>query len=126
MNWKAAAIAVSGLLWGCAPAPPPAQAPPSGAPVAAATPTPPPALPREAHVIALRTVRCADLLNAAEDDRAAGSMVLLGYEAARLGIRSINVGDVEGIETAALAYCAAHPDRPAADAFARGFREIKP
>jgi hypothetical protein len=124
MHRKAAAIGVSVLLCACAQAPPPAQPPPSGAPVVAATPPPP--VPRGEHVIILRTVHCADLLNAAEDDRAAGSMVLLGYEAARLGIRSIDVGDVEGIERAALAFCAEHPDRPAADAFARGFREIKP
>jgi hypothetical protein len=124
MNWKAVAIALSGLLCACAPAAPPAQPPPSAAPAAAATPPPAPAA-TQTHLITIRTVRCADLLNAATDDRAAGSMFLLGYEAARLGIRSIDVAYVEGMETAALDYCTEHPDRPAIDAFSGVFGSRK-
>jgi hypothetical protein len=93
--------------------------------MAASTPAPIPAVTQEAGLITIRQVRCAELLNAAEDDRAAGSTFLLGYEAARLSVSRINVSDVEGMETAALDYCAAHADRPAVDAFARVYEEMK-
>jgi hypothetical protein len=125
MKWTIAAVALSGLLCGCVPAPPPAQSLPSAAPVSAAAPVPAPPVSPGAHIITIRKVPCADLLSATEDDRAAGSTFLLGYEAARLGIRRIDVADVEGIETAALDNCAAHPDQPAANAFARVFEEMK-
>jgi hypothetical protein len=48
-------------------------------------------------------------------------MFYLGYEAARLGKRTIDVNEVEGMETAALDYCADHPDQPAATAFSQVF-----
>jgi hypothetical protein len=49
-------------------------------------------------------------------------MFYLGYTAARRGLRSIDVSDVEGVETDALSYCAAHPGQTAARAYAQALR----
>jgi hypothetical protein len=122
MNGRAVAVFLSGMLFACAPTPPPSGPPP----VASAQPATPASAsqPSESQRLVIRRVSCARLLNAAVDDRAAGSMFYLGYEAARLGISTIDVNEIEGLETAALSYCAGYPDRPAADAFAHAFREL--
>jgi hypothetical protein len=121
MNGRAVAVFLSGMLFACAPTPPPSGPPPVGA---AQPATASASQLGESQGLVIRRVSCARLLNAAVDDRAAGSMFYLGYEAARLGISTIDVSEIEGLETAALRYCAAYPDRPAADAFAHAFREL--
>jgi len=115
-------VLLSGLLGACVPtaptAPPPAQPTSSLAPpAAAAAPT------YESRPVAIRNVTCGALLNAAEDDREAASMFFIGYTAARQKRTKIDVAELDGLEAAALGYCAAHPDRPAAVAFMRSFSE---
>ena len=73
----------------------------------------------EHHVMQVATVPCADLLRATQEDRAAAAMFYLGYGVARLKLVTLDVGYIEGLETAALDECAQHPDRPASAAFAR-------
>ena len=123
-NGKFAVVCLSGLLFACAPVPPPGTAAPGGAPPVAilpATAASVPGPPIGPQIINIRRLSCARLLSAAQNDRAAGSMFYLGYEAARLGKATIDVNEVGGMETAALDYCVDHPDRPAAAAFRQAF-----
>jgi hypothetical protein len=118
MNGKVAVVLLSGMLFACAPAPAPAPAPP---------PPPPPPPVAEApvtaahHVVTIRAVRCDALLNLSEDDRASASMFYLGYTAERRGQKRIDIAEVSGLEAAALGYCAAYPNWPAATAFNKAF-----
>jgi hypothetical protein len=124
MSGETAVVLFSGLLVACAPVPPPGASQPAGAPLVAippATTASAPEPPSGPQIVAIRSLSCARLLSAAQDDRAAGSMFYLGYAAARLGKRTIDVNEVGGMETAALDYCVDHPDRPAADAFRQAF-----
>jgi hypothetical protein len=119
MNGKIAAVFLSCLLFACAPAQPPGGSQQASQATAA---VPPPSAPAPGpQIITIKRLTCARLLGAAQDDRAAGSMFYLGYEASRLGKRTIDVNEVEGMETAALDYCAEHPDRPVTAAFSGVF-----
>jgi hypothetical protein len=122
MNTKAAAVLLSGMLFACAP-PAPAPTP---------SPSPPPAPPPPAaastgevitgrHIVSIRAVSCETLLSLAEDDRASASMFYIGYTASRRNRATIDVAEVSGLEAAALGYCAAYPNWPAATAFNRAF-----
>jgi hypothetical protein len=117
MNAKAAVVLVSGLLFACAPAPAPAPAPPPPA-----APAPESAM-TEHHVVAIRGVRCDALLKLSEDDRASASMFYIGYTASRRGQGKIDVAELSGLEAAALGYCVAHPDWPAATAYSKSFAD---
>jgi len=128
MNGKTAAVLLSGLLVACAQAQPPAAtAPPApaqaGAPAEASVPAP--AAPAESppgdHLVYIRRASCQDLLNLTPEDRAAASMFYIGYQAARLRARSINVGVIPSIQAQAFAYCQEDPDRPVAQAFAEAY-----
>jgi hypothetical protein len=124
MKGTATVVFFAGMLFACAPVPPSNAPPPiAAAPPAASAPAPQP--PDEPRTLAVRTVSCGGVLRATEEDRAAASMFYLGYTASRLGIRTINTGEVEGLVTTALEYCAAHPDRPAVGGFLRAFRESR-
>jgi hypothetical protein len=122
MNKKAAVVLLSGVLFACAPAPPPAPPAPPAAP-----PAPPAApaadAPQEHHIVMIRMVNCEALLMLSEEDRASASMFYLGYTASRRGQRKIDIANVSGLEAAALGYCAAHPAQPAAVAFMRAFAD---
>jgi hypothetical protein len=120
MNKKAAVVLLSGVLFACAPTPPPAPPAPPVAPPA------PPATPAaEAHrIVMIRTVNCEALLELSEEDRASASMFYLGYTASRRGRGKIDIAEVSGLEAAALGYCAAHPDQPAAVAFMKAFADV--
>jgi len=48
-------------------------------------------------------------------------MFYIGYQAARLRARTINVGAIADAEAQADAYCEAHPNRPAVEAFRLAF-----
>src|ERR1700722_12692644 len=120
MNKKAAVVLLSGVLFACAPLPtpappvPPAAPPaPSAAPVAEAPP--------DHRIVAIRTVNCEALLELSEEDRASASMFYLGYTASRRGQGNIDIAEVSRLEAAALGYCAAYPNRPAAVAFMKAF-----
>jgi hypothetical protein len=119
MNTKAAVVLLSGVLFACAqpaPAPTPSPSPP---------PPPPAASTGEVitgrHIVSIRTVSCETLLSLAEDDRASASMFYIGYTASRRRQAKIDVAEVSGLEAAALGYCAAYPNWPAATAFNRAF-----
>jgi len=118
MMAKVAGIASLCLLLAACAAPSPAPPPP---PPEAALPAP---VPAEAgpRVVDLRTLTCASLMNAAQEDRAFGSVFLLGYEAAVTGRRLIDVDRIEGLEKFALEECADNPTMPASLAFARALR----
>jgi len=115
MNAKLAIAGMAGmLLAACAPVPPPA---PTAPPPVATAPAPPPP-PPWAEKIKLSTFTCRDLLAADDDDRAYASMIFLGYRLALAHSGTVVIGEVEGIEEAALAACVASPEMTASRAFA--------
>ncbi len=117
MTAKLAIIALPILLLSaCAPMPPPAPAPPPP-PVAAGPGNPPPAVASDTP-IPIRSFTCADLLGAADDDRASAAMFFIGYRAALAHTRALTINEVEAIEETALSACAASPAMPANRAFA--------
>jgi hypothetical protein len=77
----------------------------------------------EQHIVTIRAVRCDALLKLAEDDRASASMFYIGYTASRRGRARIDVAELSGLEAAALGYCAAYPNWPAATAFNKAFAD---
>jgi hypothetical protein len=77
----------------------------------------------ERHIVAIRTVQCDALLKLSEDDRASASMFYIGYTASRRRQAKIDVAEVSGLEAAALGYCAAYPNWPAATAFNKAFAD---
>ena len=120
MKGKAAIVLLSCTLFACAQpapsAPPPASPPPPAPPAAA-----PPSLAH--NVVTIRAVNCDAFLSLSEDDRASASMFYIGYTASRRGQRRIDIAEVEGLEAAAIGYCAAHPGQPAATAFMKAFSD---
>jgi HdeA/HdeB family len=123
MNGKIGVVLLSGLLFACAQSPPPdtAAAPPPPPPAAAPAPAPVAAAPPANRRVSIRAVRCARLLELPEDDRAAASLFYIGYQASRLGARTINVGRIPDAEARALSYCEASPNRSVADAFRQAY-----
>jgi HdeA/HdeB family protein len=101
-------------------APPPALAP-SPTQVAAAVAAPVPAGNR---YVTIRSARCSTLLGLPEDDRAAASLFYIGYQASRLGARSINVNAIPDAESEAFNYCQTFPNRTVAEAFAKAFLRV--
>jgi len=129
MNGKIAVVLLSGSLLACVQAQPPAAtvaAPPpapASAPtqVAAAVAAPVPAGNR---YVTIRSARCSTLLGLPEDDRAAASLFYIGYQASRLGARSINVNAIPDAESEAFNYCQTFPNRTVAEAFAKAFLRV--
>src|SRR5262249_62385514 len=128
MNGKTPFVLLRGWLFACwkaqppaatVAAPPPAEAPaPVPTQVAAAVPA---AAPAGDRYVTIRSARCQTLLGLPEDDRAAASMFYIGYQASRLGARSINVAAIPETENEALNYCQTFPNRTVAEAFAKAF-----
>ena len=114
MNGKTAIVLLSGLLFACAQTLPGAFAAAPPAPGAAAT------VPTERWV-GIQDAKCERLLQLSKEDRTAASMFYMGFQAARWGARGINVNAIPSVETLALQYCTAFPDRPAAKAFAKAY-----
>lgn len=109
-------------LAACAQAPTPQQeaaAPPSP-PAAVASPARPPDT-SGAQVTPGRwdvdRVRCADLLGADDDDRAAVAMFYYGYLAAMAGIHVIDVTQIDGNVHKVMDQCAAAPSMTVPQAF---------
>jgi len=134
MIGKVAAVLLSGLLFACVQAPPPAAvAPPPPAPAPAPPPpAPPPAAVapgplaeavREERIVDIRGAGCEAFLGLDQDDRIMAAMFYVGYQASRFGSRTINVGRIPSIARLALSYCQDHPGRPVAEAFAQGYRQ---
>jgi hypothetical protein len=78
---------------------------------------------QEHNIVTIRRVNCEALLKLPEDDRASASMFYLGYTASRRRQGKIDIAEVAGLEAAALGYCAAYPDQPAATAFMKAFAD---
>jgi hypothetical protein len=131
-NWISAALLAASLAAcagqpnpappAAAPAPPPpapmAAAPPSGAQVASA--------PSGAQVAPGRwnveRVRCSDLLEASDEDRASAAMFYYGYLAAKAGIHIIDVGRIGGNIAKVMRQCAATPNLTVPQAFREALR----
>ena len=122
MNGKIGVVLLSGLLFACVQAPPPntAAAPPPP-PAVAPAPAPVAEAPPANRFVSIRGARCSRLLELPEDDRAAASLFYIGYQASRLGARTINVGRIPDAEARALSYCEANPNRAAVDAFRQAY-----
>ena len=106
------------LLAACAPpSPPPPAVVPAPPPPAAAPPPPPPEAAPSTAPIPIRTLSCAEMIGASDDDRAAASMFFIGYQAAAAGVRNLSIAQIQAIEGKALSICAAHPALPAVRAF---------
>src|SRR5258705_2102070 len=130
MNGKTAFVLFSGLLSGslcacvqppdatapAAPPPPPVAAPPP-APAPVAEPTP------GDRWVSIQGALCERLLELSPDDRAAAALFYTGYQAARFGSRTINVGAIPNAEEWAESYCAEHPGQPAVEAFRQAYRQ---
>ena len=97
-------------------------------PPAAVAPAPEAALPPQAPRVTseaeiapgrweVERVRCADLLGAAEEDRAAAAMFYYGYLAAKAGIHVIDVNQIEGNIHKVMDQCAANPNITVPQAF---------
>lgn len=125
MNGKPAVVLLSGLLFACVQAPPPA--PPAAPPPMAVAPQPAPAPVAQPtpgnRRVGIQTARCERLLELPPDDRAAASLFYIGYQAARFGSRAINVAAIPDAEKWAESYCAEHPGRPAVEAFRQAYRQ---
>jgi hypothetical protein len=137
MNGKIAVVLLSGLLFACVQAPPPAAvAPPPPVPAPAPPPAPPSAAAvppqgplaeaiREERIVDIRGAGCEALLGLDQDDRIMAAMFYIGYQASRSGSKTINVGRIPNIARLALRYCQAHPERPVAEAFAQAYRQAR-
>jgi hypothetical protein len=118
MNGNTAVVLLSGLLFACTQPPPPTAVPapaPVTPPAAAAEPAP------ANRWVSIRTAKCERLLELPQDDRAAATLFYIGYHAARFQARVINVSAIPTAEAQAYDYCAAHPDRPAVEAFRQAY-----
>jgi hypothetical protein len=122
MNGKIGVVLLSGLLFACVQAPPPntAAAPPPP-PAVAPAPAPVVEAPPANRFVSIRGARCSRLLELPEDDRAAASLFYIGYQASRLGARTINVGRIPDAEARALSYCEASPNQSVANAFRQAY-----
>jgi hypothetical protein len=122
MNGKIGVVLFSGLLFACVQTPPPntAAAPPP-APAVAPPPAPVAEAPPANRFVSIRGARCSRLLELPEDDRAAASLFYIGYQASRLGARTINVGRIPDAEARALSYREASPNQSVANAFRQAY-----
>jgi len=124
MTCRTAILGVLGLaLAACAPAAPPPAPAPAQPPPAAAAPAPE-AL--STAPIPIRSLSCADLLGASDDDRAAASMFFIGFRAALAHVHGLSISQIEAIEETALATCAKNPKLTASTAFAEAVATRKP
>ena len=127
MKGTIAVVVLSGSLLACVQAQPPAAT--VAAPPPAVAPAPPQAAvpvaaPAGNRYVTIRSARCQTLLGLPEDDRAAASLFYIGYQAARLRARSINVNAIPDAESEALNYCQTFPNRTVAEAFAKAFLRV--
>lgn len=101
---------------------------------AAAQPAPPPPAPAPAPSDAqiapgkwnVERVRCADLLGASDEDRAAAAMFYYGYLAAKAGIHVIDVSQIDGNVSKVMSECAASPNLTVPQAFRQALRRRAP
>jgi hypothetical protein len=65
------------------------------------------------------------MLGLSPEDRASASMFYIGYQASRTRASTINVNVIPDMVGLALDYCAEHPDRTVARAFAQAYAETR-
>jgi HdeA/HdeB family protein len=128
MNTTVSAALLALCLGACAAQPAlsetaaPAAPTSSAAPVAAARPS----APSEAQIAPGRwnveRVRCSDLLEASDADRAAAAMFYYGYLAAKAGIHVIDVSRIDGNVAKVMRQCAATPSLTVPQAFRAALR----
>jgi hypothetical protein len=102
-------------------APPPQQAATPPATPLQAAPPPSSRVTSEAQIAPGRwvvdQVRCSDLLGAADEDRETAAMFYYGYLAAKVGIRVIDVNEIDGNVRRVMDRCAAAPNITVPQAF---------
>jgi HdeA/HdeB family len=106
-------------LGACAAPPPSAPSPPPAA--AAPAPTPSDAQIAPGHWNVER-VRCSDLLEASDADRASAAMFYYGYLAAKAGIHIIDVSRIDSDIAKVMQQCEAVPDLTVPQAFRQALR----
>ncbi len=88
--------------------------------------TAPPPAPSDAQVAPSRwiveRVRCSDLLEASDEDRASAAMFYYGYLAAKAGIHIIEVSRIDGNIAKVMRQCAAAPNLTLPQAFREALR----
>jgi len=125
MNGKLAVLSLTGLLFACAPPPPPAPPapPPAPAPAPVAAPA---AVPAPVNrFVSINGARCAELMALQPDDRVEASMFYIGYMARRYGVRVVNVGLIPTMVGLASDYCAAAPNRTIVSVFSKLYRDTR-
>ena len=132
MKRYVAVLALACCIGACAqqqPVPPPQQAAPPPVPAAPppeAAPPPAPRVTSEAQVAPGRwnveRVRCADLLGASDDDRAAAAMFYYGYLAAKASIHVIDVSQIQENIEKMMQQCRAAPQMTVPQAFRQTLR----
>jgi hypothetical protein len=104
---------ILGMTACAAPSPPPAAAGPASA-------------PSDAQVAPghwdVERVRCSDLLEASDADRASAAMFYYGYLAAKDGIHVIDVSRIDGDIANVMRQCEATPNLTVPQAFRRALR----
>jgi hypothetical protein len=103
----------------CAAQTPPPNPPPAPAAAAAAGPS-------EARIAPgiwnVELVRCSDLLEASDADRASAAMFYYGYLAAKAGIHVIDVSRIDGDIARVMQQCEAAPSLTVPQAFRQALR----
>ncbi len=129
MNYR-----VSAALLGLSLAAFAAQPSPSARAAGSAPPAPPPAAVAAARPSApsgaqvapgrwnVERVRCSDLLEASDADRASAAMFYYGYLAAKAGIHVIEVSRIQGNIAKVMRQCAASPNLTVPQAFRGALR----
>jgi hypothetical protein len=105
-------LAVAGMACVQQPAPPPA----------AAEPPPPSAAQVAPGQWVVERVRCSDLLEASDADRASAAMFYYGYLAAKTGVQVIDVSRIDGNIAKVMQQCEAAPQLTVPQAFAQALR----
>jgi HdeA/HdeB family len=120
MRTKVAVLLLTLGVAACAEQPAPPPAPP--APAAAA----PARTPSEARLAPgiwnVEQVRCSDLLEASNEDRASAAMFYYGYLAAKAGIHVIDVSRIDGNVAKVMRRCEAAPNLTVPQAFREALR----
>ncbi|HTV44240.1 MAG TPA: HdeA/HdeB family chaperone [Stellaceae bacterium] len=122
MNTRICTALAALCVSGCVASPSPETAPTTATAVAA----PAPPVLSGAQIAPGRwnveQVRCSDLLEASDADRAAAAMFYYGYLAARAGIRVIDVSRIDGNIANVMRQCAAEPALTVPQAFRAALR----
>jgi hypothetical protein len=126
MKTRISAAALAVCLAACTQQPPPpaTAAPAAAQPAAPVAALPPP--PSGAQFAPGRwnveRVRCSDLLEASDADRASAAMFYYGYLAAKAGIQIIDVSRIDGNVAKVMRQCAATPNLTVPQAFRQALR----